>query len=174
MTESFNIAFLFTGAAPTIEPRAYDPDLHDVRSILSDICEALEATGRADFRIAGFGDAEWPLDVSTDLCVALEQVPHVIGRLFSGQPCELDLYEQGVQRTLAFKPNGSLTEVTCSSMTSWQPTPTSIEMRTEGLLIQLRRVTEDFCELVRSASPSLYHHPWFDDWRHGRWSCLPA
>jgi hypothetical protein len=65
-------------------PLSYEEGMHDVRPILSDVCEALADTASADFVASGFGQARWPVDVRTDLPVFLEQLPEAIASAEAG------------------------------------------------------------------------------------------
>ncbi len=87
-----------------------------------EVCEFLGDTGYA-FRISGFGQAEWPVDVWYDLSTLVEQLPDALAALRRGEPAEIDLYGQGVERTLIFEPAGDVVSITCSSRTRWQPEP---------------------------------------------------
>ena len=70
-------------------------------SVLQDICELLEEEGTISFFVSGFGDPNWPLDIATDLCVILEQLPLALTKLANETgEFELDFYEQGVERRL--------------------------------------------------------------------------
>jgi len=64
--------------------RKYHPELDDVRSILNDVCDWLQPHAR--FTVSGFGQAQWPVDVRTDLCVLLEQLPRALLALASDAP----------------------------------------------------------------------------------------
>ena len=75
--------------------RTYHLELDDVRSILNDVCDWLQPHAR--FIVSGFGQARWPVDVRTDLCVLLEQLPSALLALASDAPFEIDFYEQGIQ-----------------------------------------------------------------------------
>jgi hypothetical protein len=169
----FSIRLEFSGNTPTIEKREYDPDLDDPGSILSDVCEVLAESGRARFLIEGFGQAAWPVDVRTDLCVALEQIPLLIRELRANREGTLSLYEQGVERAVAFRPSGDITAISCSSSTRWQPNPATIHMPTEAILRELVALCDRFCDLVRSIDRTLYEHPWFTSWREAHWNVVP-
>ena len=54
-------------------PLRYEEELDDVRSIISDVCEALADTTSADFIVSGFGQKRWPVDVWADLPTFLER-----------------------------------------------------------------------------------------------------
>jgi hypothetical protein len=81
--------------------RTYDPELDNITSVLTDICEALAEEGSVRFVVDGFGQDPWPVDVRTDLPVVIEQVPAVLKALRSGFSTSLGFYEQGIQRVEA-------------------------------------------------------------------------
>ncbi len=85
-----------------LKARTYDPDLHDIRDILSDACEAMET--HAQFIISGFGQDRWAVDVGTDLVVFLDQLPRIIRKIDYGIEAEINLYEQGVERIVVLPP----------------------------------------------------------------------
>ncbi|MEZ6121735.1 MAG: hypothetical protein R3C49_01010 [Planctomycetaceae bacterium] len=53
----------------------------DVRTVFSDACEQIDGTGQGVFRVSGFGDDLWPVDLATDLPVFPEQLPGAIRAL---------------------------------------------------------------------------------------------
>lgn len=161
----FAMKLVLTGPIfPVRGVRAYDPELDCITSLLSDACEALEETGQVRFDVAGFGQERWPLDVRTDLAVAVEQVPAVIEALVSGEPVTLDFYEQGVQRELDMTPQSSEVTIYCGSMTDWRPDPDTIHMPIHELQAQLEQFLDGFVDVVRQRCPDLVEHPWFRDW----------
>lgn len=77
----------------------------------------------------------------------------------------LDLFEQGLQRVLTFAPVGeNLIRVDCASLTTWQPTPSSITMDLASLTKTLTALLERFVECARQLRPDLVGHPWFVAW----------
>ena len=83
---------------------SYAPDLSDVTSIIDDICEDLHDLGVVGFSAGGFGQNQWPVDVWTYLPVVLGQINGVLEALLvDGDQFELQFYEQGLERALAFQ-----------------------------------------------------------------------
>jgi hypothetical protein len=80
------------------------------------------------FHIEGFGALEWPVDVAYDLSAFVEQLPDLIARIRSRSHAELDLYSQGIERTLEFTHNGELVDILCLSRTDWVPYPSTESM----------------------------------------------
>src|SRR5512138_2113068 len=77
----------------------YAEDLDDVRSLLHDLCSALEEQGSIRF-VVEFAGERWPTDVRTDLTTVLEQMPDVARGI--SEAFEIDFFEQGLERTLHF------------------------------------------------------------------------
>ncbi len=151
------------GATPPEEPdSAYEDDLHDVNAIIMDMCEALADTKSFVFRIGGFGEERWPVDVATDLSVVLEQLPLALGATTRRLPFELDLYEQGIERRLEFVPTGDRYQITCRYIGSGvEPTVEDIPADVlEKMLCDLGRA---FCKVAVTGFPKASRHPWFQE-----------
>jgi hypothetical protein len=148
-------------------PRDYDESLDDIRSILSDVCRALEDDGAGKLIVSGFGQQQWPVDVGTDLAVLLEQLPDLIRSLGAGIPAVLDFYEQGIERALVFTPAEDCYEVLCEGRRDWQPSPSMERIERTDLLAMLSAVRDSFMTLVPNSSPELAEHPWVVSWLEG-------
>jgi len=146
--------------------RRYDPVNDDIRSILSDVCFALDGYG--SFHISGFGDSAWPLDIATDLCVFLEQLPAALAAIQRGDPAELDLYEQGVERKLEIQCSRDHCVVTCASYGSWVPVYATEELERHVLIGMLSEVRSQFMGAFERVAPALVAHPWVRDWLEGK------
>lgn len=156
--------------APSKGGRTYDPELDNITSVLTDICEVLAEEENVRFLVGGFGQDPWPVDVRTDLPVVVEQVPAVLKAVRTGASTSLGFYEQGVQRVLAIEPSGP-TEVAveCQSMTSWQPQPSTITMTHQEVLALLGSFLGKFVEHARQRCPDLVDHAWFREWARDGW-----
>ena len=133
--------------------RVYDEELDDVRAILMDLCEELAAQGAVQFRVAGFGDPDWPIDVEVDLSVLMEHVPAAIFSL-----------GRRVQRHLSFKHDGSSYRILCTSSTAWRPSSTEEGMSCKDIEQMLVEVKHEFLRLAEAVSPGVTSHPWMVDW----------
>ena len=138
--------------------RDYDPELDDVRSILSDVCDWAEPYGI--FVVGGFGQDPWPLDVRTDLLVVLEQLPEALLALSSGAAFEIDFYEQGVERRISFSPNEGGYAAACLSYGNWRPDPSVEKIDRAALDRMLTAVRDEFLRFIRCSYPGLELHPW--------------
>jgi hypothetical protein len=145
--------------------RDYDPELDDIRSILVDLCRRLEK--QAEFVVSGFGQQRWPVDVGTDLPIFLEQLPEILQAVRSRSSTEIELYGQGIERTINLDPVGDSYVATCSSSGVWQPQPVVEQIQGERLEAMLNRVQENFLSFVRRASPALSKHEWLRAWISG-------
>jgi hypothetical protein len=147
--------------------RTYNPTLDDIRSILMDVCQSVERRGK--FQISGFGQDVWPVNIGTDLAIFMEQLPIVIRSIASNLPAEIDLYEQGVERTISFSPTANNTYLaSCTSHTNWQPNPEIEQVDRDSLQQMLLTVRNEFMRLIREIAPGLDQHPWVKSWHEGR------
>jgi hypothetical protein len=142
--------------------RNYDPELDNIGSILTDLCDALD--GGARFSVSGFGQDAWPVDVRTDLLVFLEQLPEVLDAIHLGRAVTLDFYEQGLERSIDLNPSGSDYLLSCISSTSWEPSGGPECIDRAQLQYMLAAVRDQFLAYVGAAAPSLLNHPWMRGW----------
>lgn len=147
---------------PEEPSEVYDEALNDVNAIIMDMCISLGDTGGFDFRVSGFGDDRWPVDVATDLATVLEQLPVALDACAAGEPFTLDFLEQGVERRLEFALIGeSSYEVTCIGNPTWNPERLTEEVRRDALLAMLAGLGSKFCALAFALLPEASKHPWF-------------
>ena len=155
---------LARAADQPLRVRSYDVELDTLISILSDLCE-LAQSRRGVFRVGGFGQAHWPVDVRTDLCVVLEQLPRLLRAVKSGSPAVLDFYEQGIRRRLTFAPVGEDYEATCVPFSPyWEPSPATERIGRAALERMLAAVLDEFMNFLRRVAPELERHPWIRAW----------
>jgi hypothetical protein len=154
-------------AKPTEPQEDYDEELHDVNAIIMDLCIALGETHAFEFRVSGFGDERWPLDIATDLATVLGQLPGALSACAAGAPFELNLFEQGVERRLEFEPKDTCYEVRCLSLTDWQPKPQIEQIDTALVRSMLQRLKDTFCEICENLLPATSAHPWFKSYVQG-------
>jgi hypothetical protein len=151
-------------ATPVEPDTEYDDALHDVNAIIMDLCAALDDTGAFEFRVSGFGDERWPVDVGIDLATVLEQLPKALRAAHQGHRFEIGFYEQGLQRELHFCPRGKSCEVRCVSTANWIPVPEVEVMQLELALDMLVGLKKHFCELCDRLLPRTSAHPWFREY----------
>ena len=150
-----------------VPQKVYDEELDDVRSILMDLCEELSSQEAVEFAVAGFGDADWPVDVEVDLAVLMEQVPTAISSLGRRDDFVVHFYEQGLQRHLSFRCTGSSYRITCVSSTAWQPSPAEEDMSCGDIENMLLSVKHEFLRSADVISPGVSKHPWMAAWSEG-------
>ncbi|MEV6055815.1 hypothetical protein [Streptomyces sp. NPDC052107] len=109
---------------PTFDtPVAHDLDLaEDYESLVMDACELLAETD-CRFRVAGFGQGPWPVDISYDLSSVIEQLPQALTALRRKNRAQIDFCGQGFERVVVFVPLGDQITMTCTTQTGWIPRP---------------------------------------------------
>ncbi|MGX5175285.1 hypothetical protein ACUR5C_14795 [Aliikangiella sp. IMCC44653] len=144
---------------------AYDAEFDDVNALLSDICELMQVEGKFSFSVSGFGDLRWPVDIGTDFCTFLEQLPEAFDQIDkdSGE-FEIDFYEQGLERRLVFSITGQDIVIECLSATNWNPSPSRITLGKEQVRTLLSNVYNNFKEFVGTSFPLLTSHKWFKEY----------
>lgn len=156
----------FSAAGARLTPRIYDPELDDVRSMLSELCEAIN--GRVGFCVSGFGQDIWPVDVETDLPVFLESLPGAIKAIKIRDDFVVDFYEQGLQRLLNFEFRDGVYIASCSASDGWECALDQEEVMPHPLDDMLEKFMNEFVEIVRKFAPSVSEHPWFLEWQTGQ------
>ncbi|MFE3186610.1 hypothetical protein ACFXKR_38000 [Streptomyces violascens] len=138
---------------PPSRPIDEAPDFEldeDYDSLVMDTCGLLAQTDCV-FRVAGFGQDPWPVDVSYDLSTVIEQLPEALSALRHKEPAQIDFYGQGVERLVRIVPRGESAIVTCVSNAGWVPMPSAEELplvEAERLLVSLARDFKAALELV--------------------------
>lgn len=146
-------------------PPSYNDQDDDANSVIIDLCDILEETGIVRFRVGGFGQDTWPVDVAFDLASILEQLPEVIDSIYKKHyPFYLHFYEQGIQRQLVFEKTDKLLKISCYSGTSWEPSPSFISVNEEYVLSMLLNLKETFVQVVKKICPELSTSDLFTAW----------
>jgi hypothetical protein len=128
-----------------------------------DVSDALEPG--SEFAVSGFGQDVWPVDVRTDLAVFLEQMPNALRAIKERKSAEIDFYEQGVERSIAFEPDGTQYLATCKTWsTTWQPHPSIEEISADSLEQMLLAARDEFMRALTMMAPSLADHSWIKEW----------
>jgi hypothetical protein len=142
----------------------YDPELDDVGSVLNDICEALETAG-VGFLARVCSDEDWPVTVSTDLLVVIEQIGDTLASLKQAQIGRLDFYEQGIEKTLTFTPKNGTVLIECNDLiTKAMSKSEFVILPHELVLKELTCLSEDFLRVSKMCCPELANHSWFREW----------
>lgn len=145
-------------------PLHHEEGVDDVRSLLGDLCGALADTASAEFIASGFGQQRWPVDVRTDLPVFLEQLPGAMASVESGVSFSLDFYEQGVERSVHFEPQGERYSALCESHTAWRPDPAIEMIDMIDLMKMFSEVRENLIQFLGREALRIAAHPWIRAW----------
>ena len=162
-------------------------EVEDVREIFYLICEELENSNIVQFRVEGFGEVPWPVDVSTDLLTVLEQLSDLLK--FLDEPefktGNLDFYEQGIQRRIKFRKLGDTIELNCkpfpdiNSSGSKPSDPWGQDIEEEPIEKKLLKtmicqILESFVSIANEICPNLTSHKCFQEWCGDQYiaSCL--
>lgn len=173
---TFRIELIVEGAlpaclrSPDVElPRDGTLSAHDeLVHVLTAQCRALARTGGVSFVVGGFGQERWPVDVETDLPVALEQLPGVLSALrLRRAPFELNFYEQGVERYLTGTPTDNVVRFECASMAlDWSPSPAVEKVDLSEAERMFRALRTSYTTAVERVCPWLTPAPEFERWRN--------
>lgn len=131
------------------------PSAPDYDSVVMDACVVLASTDCA-FRMGGFGTATWPVDTGYGLSMFVEQLPEAIQAVAARQPAEIDLYGQGLERTLHFEDAGAEVRIRCVSRTSWKPEPEVEIAERDDLLRMLTGVSREFAAALSVIWPGVH------------------
>ncbi|MCZ7458965.1 hypothetical protein [Streptomyces sp. WMMC940] len=161
---SFNPAVPSGAVAPasaSLEPG------DDYETLVMEACSALSEAGGSKFHIGGFGSDEWPLDVAYDLSAFMEQLPSLLAGVRDRREVEVDLYSQGIERTLTFRSSGDLVMIYCESRTNWVPNPEREIIAQSELVAMLSKLAEDFAGGLKAINSELSEVVPFERWLEG-------
>lgn len=97
----------------------------------------------------------------------IEQLPDVLEALRTETGVQLDIYSQGIERTIEFLPAGDVVNVRCTSGTSWVPRPQAGELERSYLVAMFERLAREFAIALAVAAPTLAPVSPFNRWREG-------
>ncbi|MFI2074062.1 MULTISPECIES: hypothetical protein [Streptomyces] len=140
----------------------------DYEVLVMEACSALSDVGGNTFHIGGFGSDEWPLDVAYDLSAFMEQLPSLLMGVREHREVEVDLYSQGVERTLIFRPAEDRVMIHCESRTDWVPSPESESLTQGELVAMLSKLAEDFAGALKAIDSELSKVSPFAEWLEGK------
>lgn len=139
----------------------------DYETLVMEACSALSDAGGSRFHIGGFGSDEWPLDVAYDLSAFMEQLPSLLAGVRDRREVEVDLYSQGIERTLIFRPSGDLVMIHCESRTNWVPNPERESIAQSELVAMLSKLAEYFARGLQAINSELSEVAPFERWLEG-------
>lgn len=138
----------------------------DYEPLVMQLCEILADTD-CRFVIAGFGCDDWRADVAYDLSVVVEQLPSLLAGIRLRVEVELDLYSQGIERSLQFTPQEEDVMIQCHSRTSWIPSPSTEGMGFADLELMLIKLAVDFAASLELAGIEVEAVSPFGSWIGG-------
>lgn len=138
----------------------------DYWSLVMTLCQALERTD-CRFEIGGFGRADWNFNVSYDASSFIEEIPFVVETLRHTGSASLDLYPQGVERTLDFSIVGDVVEIICTSRTNWIPNPGRERVDSAIFDAMVSNFAIDFASSIEMLNPNLVEVGPFSEWKNG-------
>ena len=139
----------------------------DYETLVVETCSALSDAGGSTFHIGGFGSDEWPIDVAYDLSAFMEQLPSLLAGVRERREVDVDLYSQGIERTLTFRPSGDLVMIRCESRTNWVPNPECESIAQSELVAMLSKLAEDFAGGLKVINSDLSEVAPFKRWLEG-------
>jgi hypothetical protein len=149
------------------EPLDSAVHLDSYETLVMYACELLSRTD-ARFHLGGFGTQDWNLDIRYDFSIFMEQFPELMQALASPDEFQLDLYSQGVERVLIFRPKDDSVQIRCiSGNSSWTPDPDIEIIRSPDLQKMLSDLGTDFVEALRSIDERIAGMEPFDQWLQG-------
>ncbi|MFI6939413.1 hypothetical protein ACIBI4_09090 [Streptomyces sp. NPDC050418] len=161
---SFNPA-MPSGAVPPASAGLEPGD--DYETLVMKACSVVSDAGGGTFHLGGFGSDVWPLDVAYDLSAFMEQFPSLLAGVRDRREVEVDLYSQGVERALTFRPSGDLVIIHCDSRTNWVPNPERETITQSSLVAMLVKLAENFARGMKLANSEILEVPPFDRWLEG-------
>ena len=153
-------------------------EVEDVKEIFPAICEKLEKSNLVKFRVEGFGDLPWPVDVSIDLMTVLEQLADLLRFIedYKSSSFSLDFYEQGTERRLIFSHVGNFGNIKClplvmknnniasNSKDSWGQYIEEEPLTRQNLKSMICNLITTFVSLAHEIGPTLTSHKCFQEW----------
>jgi hypothetical protein len=146
------------------DPIEYDDDLDDITSLVMDICSYLDEVSLISFIVEGFKEMKWPVDVRTDLSSIIPQVPVAIKKLADRQECDIQFFEQGIERELRFKCNDGKIIVECYSLLGDPVTAETEIIQYDELLMMFKSLMDSFIKTSKYVCPKITNHYLFKEW----------
>ncbi|PWJ02454.1 hypothetical protein DKG34_38580 [Streptomyces sp. NWU49] len=139
----------------------------DYETLVMEACSALSDAGGSTFHIGGFGSDEWPLDVAYDLSAFMEQLPLLLAGVREHREVEVDMYSQGIERTLTFRSVENRVVIHCESRTEWVPSPEFESLAQSELVSMLSKLAQDFARGLEAINSELSSVAPFPRWLAG-------
>ncbi|WP_431679369.1 hypothetical protein [Kitasatospora sp. KL5] len=168
------MAFHFSLTRPTadrlpgehLEEREPLEDVEDYAYLVVRGCADLAETD-ASFRIGGFGRDDWAFDVSYDASAFLESLQGLLHAVQQRSAFEIDLYPQGVERSLVFRFQDDTVLVDCTSRTTWIPSPSTEVCPHRDLMSMCTALAQDFASSLHAVDSDVATLTPFSAWLRG-------
>jgi hypothetical protein len=148
--------------------RRLHPELDNEISATDAVTTALARYKSIRFHVSGFGEPRWRVDVWTDLCIVVEQIPQIVYWLRGRTKTEmsLDFYEQGVERSIKIHKRGSrvVLEGVPFAGRPWTPSIPLEVMPKAAFERMLLDLLLRFADLGDSLYPGIWNEPVIQDW----------
>lgn len=159
------ISLFFNKHVISFKEITYNEEFDDIRSILIDLCRQIDEQSGGIFKISGFGQEKWTINIRTDLPILLEQLPQIISAIELRQNFQLDFYEQGIERYIDFNYEDYHYNLVCKSLTGWIPNPAMERMNLLEVSEMFVLIKINFINLIDKKIPELLRNEWMIDWR---------
>jgi hypothetical protein len=153
------------GEPSVLPPTTYDAELDNIISLHTELCDHLQELACLEFAVT-VGSTHLPVDVGTDLCTLLGQLPRAIRASSTGIDCDLDFFEQGIETFLHFEFRDAACLLTAFSYRhpiAFDEAP----IDPVAIVPMLERVLTTFTRVATHASPERMNHPWTVAWLCG-------
>lgn len=155
----------------------YETKLEEVEELIEIfffLCKRLEESNLVQFRVEGFGEVPWPVDVRTDFEIVLEQISDLLKFLDTAESSigYLEFYEQKTQRQLVFVKLGKLIQINCHktdcyvgpSKASWGQDIEEEPMGINSLKLMICDLIRSFISIANELYPTWTSHELFQKW----------
>lgn len=156
----------FESRSRPVQTALVGPDpVGDYETDVIEACSALAEGSAGTFVLSGCGRDPWPLDVAYDMSAFMEQFPDLLTGVRAGVEVEVDLYPQGVECSLVFRPDGDRVDILCVSRTTWHPDPETEGIARDELVTMLEQLARTIATSLQAAAPRLAAVEPFSLWR---------
>lgn len=135
--------------------------------ILMEICNEFNChSSIIRFSIVGF-DKDWSnIDIESDLCMLMEDMPALVEFIKNKdiQELQFGFPEQHIQRILTIIRVSSGVKISCSDWLSENPEVKEELMKTEEFMDLIRQLVQKIQLAVDRICPSAYENKFFKDW----------
>jgi len=152
-------------------------EVETIEDLLPEICDQLENSNLVKFRVEGFGELPWSVDVSTDLMIVIEQISDLLKFLDTSEASTgyLDFYEQGIEKRVIFTKVGNLVNINCQPLLAINESPNVNQpawgqniaeepIDKKAIKIMISNLIITFVSIASELCPTLTNHKCFQEW----------